>query len=112
MQFFLQNTVLPSLNSNIVAMSPKISNADKTDLYHPIFMNNFQFKIFPKILTDKLVTIAFGLISKEQKGFIASRNISECIYVASEVVSMFTNRSFGGNMAIKIDIRKTLDTFD
>lgn len=64
------------------------------------------------MLVDRLAIIAPNIISDQQRGFIRGRNISDCICVASEAVNMLDNRSFGGNLSIKFDIRKAFDTLD
>jgi hypothetical protein len=53
-----------------------------------------------------------SLISKEQRGFIKSRNIKDCICLTSEAINLLDTKSFGGNVALKIDISKAFDTLD
>jgi hypothetical protein len=52
------------------------------------------------------------LISAEQHGFIHGRDIKNCLCIASEAANLFHNKSFGGNLALKIDITKAFDTLD
>jgi len=52
------------------------------------------------------------IISIEQRGFIRDRNISECVIVASEAINVIDKRQFGGNVALKVDIKKAIDTLD
>lgn len=51
-------------------------------------------------------------ISLEQSGFIQGRKIEECIGITSEMFNMLHSKTFGGNMALKIDVRKAFDTLD
>ena len=44
--------------------------------------------------------------------FVRDRNISDCVIIASEMINLLTKKQFGGNIAIKVDIRKTFDTLD
>jgi hypothetical protein len=53
-----------------------------------------------------------SLVCEEQKGFIHDRNIKDCLCIASEAVNLLHNKSFGGNLALKIDISKAFDTLD
>jgi hypothetical protein len=53
-----------------------------------------------------------SIISEEQKGFIHDRNIKDCLCVASEAANLLHNKSFGGNLALKIDITKAFDTLN
>jgi len=73
---------------------------------------NFKFKIISKVLADRLASIMHEIVSPEQKGFIQGRNIKDCICLASEAANRLHNRSFGGNLALKIDISKAFDILD
>jgi hypothetical protein len=53
-----------------------------------------------------------NLISAEQQGFINGRDITNCLCIASEAANLLHNKSFGGNLALKIDITKAFDTLD
>ncbi|XP_058757247.1 uncharacterized protein LOC131630489 [Vicia villosa] len=61
---------------------------------------------------DLLATILPSLISKEQKDFIAGRNIKDGICLTSEVINILGNKSFSGNVTLKIDIAKAFDTLN
>jgi hypothetical protein len=73
-------------------------------------MANFKFKVISKVIADRLASIMLTLVSKEQKGFIHDRKIKECLCVASEAANLLHNKTFGGNLALKIDITKAFDT--
>ncbi|GAU35013.1 hypothetical protein TSUD_103360 [Trifolium subterraneum] len=53
-----------------------------------------------------------SIISEEQNGFIHDRNIKDCLCTASEAINLLHNKSYGGNLALKIDITKAFDTLD
>jgi ribonuclease HI len=112
LEFFTKSWILPGFNANIIALIPKSPEATSIDQYRPIAMANFKFKVISKILADRLASILPSIISDEQKGFIHDRNIQDCICIASEAVNLLHNKSFGGNLALKIDIRKAFDTLD
>jgi hypothetical protein len=67
-------------------------------------MANFKFKIISKILADILAPIMPSIISPEQRGFIHGRLIRVCICLTSEAINLLHNKSYGGNLALKIDI--------
>lgn len=100
--------LLPFLNSNLVVLIPKFLGVDTIENYRPIALANFQFKIINKVLAwaDRLATIAPKIISENQRGFIRDKHIHDCVCVASEVVNMMDKRIFGGDLALKIDIKK------
>jgi hypothetical protein len=112
LQFFTSGWIMPNFNSNTLILVPKTQNADSIDQFRPIAMANFKFKIISKVLADRLAKIMPTLISKEQRGFIQGRNIKDCICLTSEAINLLHKKSFGGNVAIKIDIYKAFDTLD
>lgn len=52
------------------------------------------------------------VISENQIGFIRDRHIYDCTGVASEAINLLHKRTFGGNIALKIDIKKAFDSMD
>lgn len=112
LEFFTKGWILPGFNSNIIALLPKNPNATSVDHYRPIAMANFKFKIISKILADRLAQLMPKIISKEQKGFIQNRDIRDCLCIASEAANLLHNKSYGGNIMLKIDISKAFDTLE
>jgi len=53
-----------------------------------------------------------AIISTQQRGFIKGRSIKDCICLTSEAVNVLNKKSFGGNLAMKIDIAKAFHTID
>ncbi|XP_045822398.1 uncharacterized protein LOC123915305 [Trifolium pratense] len=68
-------------------------------------------KIITKILAGRLSLIATKIISP-QRGFIPERHISDCVIITSEAINVLSKKSYAGNIALKIDIRKAFDTLD
>ena len=108
--FFISGHLLPSINSNFMVLIPKSPDAISVDQYRPIVLGNFIFKVITKILAERLSHISCRIISPNQFGFIKGRHIEECIAVASEGINLLNKRTHGGNVAIKIDIRKAFDS--
>lgn len=50
------------------------------------------------------------ITTENQFGFLKGRNIEECIISASKRVNLLDKKSVGGNIAMKINIRKTFDS--
>ncbi|XP_019423031.1 PREDICTED: uncharacterized protein LOC109332502 [Lupinus angustifolius] len=88
------------------------SGADRVEDFRPIALANFQFKIITKLIADRLASITPNIISSQQRGFIKGRKIQDCIYLASEAINLLPHKVFGGNLAIKLDIKKAFDTID
>jgi len=110
--FFTHNYIMPNLNSSLIILIPKVPGADKLDNFRPIALANFQFKIITKIIADRLGSITSNIISVHQKGFIPGRHIHDCIMTASEAVNLLSKKTHGGNLALKIDIKKAFDTIN
>ena len=111
-EFFTTGWLLPNYNANSIILIPKSPNADTIDQYRPIALANFKFKIITKVLADRLAYILPNIISTEQRGFVKGRNIRDCIALTSEAVNLLDKRSFGGNLALKIDVSKAFDTLN
>ena len=112
LQFFTTGWILPSFNSNNIVLIPKTNHADTMNDYRPIAIANFKFKIISKILADRLSTFMPAITSVQQRGFIKGRSIKDCICLTSEAINTLHNKSFGGNLALKVDIAKAFDTLD
>lgn len=67
LQFFSKNWILPGVNSNLVALIPKFTGADRIRNHRPIAPANFQFKIITKLLVDKLSMIGPKIISPSKE---------------------------------------------
>ncbi|KAK3212711.1 hypothetical protein Dsin_017417 [Dipteronia sinensis] len=65
--------------------------------------------IFP---ADRLAQIAARIVSPHQSRFIRDRHIDDCNALAFECVNVMHKKCYGGNLAMKIDIRKDFDTLD
>jgi len=110
LEFFQTSWLSPDFNANTLVLIPKIPNADRIEHYRPIALANFKFKIVSKVIADRLAVILPSIISKEQRGFVKGRNIKDYIALASEAINVHDKRSFGGNLALKIDVSKAFDT--
>ncbi|XP_061999298.1 uncharacterized protein LOC133716631 [Rosa rugosa] len=110
--FFQSGYILPNLNSSFVALIPKVQEANVITQFRPIAMANFSFKIITRILADRLAPIASRIILPNQFAFLKGRQISDCIFLASECVNLLDNKCCGGNVAIKFDVAKAFDTLN
>ncbi|XP_019465442.1 PREDICTED: uncharacterized protein LOC109363643 [Lupinus angustifolius] len=89
-----------------------MSGAERIEDYRPIALANFQFKIITKVSSSRLSVVAPKIVSSSQKGFIKGRSIKDCICIAYEAVNMLDHKTFRGNIAIKLDIKKDSDTLE
>ena len=110
--FFTSNSIMNNLNSNLLILIPKVKGADRLDNFRPIALANFQFKIITKILADRVGLVASKIVLVHQRGFIPGTHIQDCIMTASKVVNTLHKKTYGGNLALKIDVRKAFDTLN
>ncbi|KAF1871994.1 hypothetical protein Lal_00012213 [Lupinus albus] len=111
-QFFTQGWLLANLNSNKVILITKFYGVDSIEDFRPIVMANFQFKIITKVIADRLALVAPNIVSCHQRCFIKEKQILDCLCSTSEAINLLGHKTCGGNLAIKIDIKKAFDTMD
>lgn len=108
--FFLRDWILPHYNANTIVLIPKTNKAHKLNHFRHIALANFKHKIITKIMVDRLPTIIPFLISPKKKGYVNGRNIRGSICLTYEAINLLNYKTFGGNIALKIDIYKVFDT--
>jgi len=111
-QFFTNGWIMPNYNANTIVVIPKVDNVEFVEQFRLMALANFKFKFITKILADRLATIMSFIISEEQRGFIKGRKIKDCILLTSEVANFLHKTTYGGNLAMKINISKVFDTLD
>jgi hypothetical protein len=77
--------------------------------YHPICLLNVDFKIFTKVLSNRLSSVAKVVIGGNQTGFIKDRNILEGVLILHEVVHELKRKNKKG-LILKIDFEKAYDS--
>ena len=100
---------MPNYNSNTLILLPKVPNVDFIELFRSIALANLKFKIISKVLAGRLSPIFPSIISKEQKGFVQGICVKDCIGLTSEAVNLMHKKSYGGNLVMKVNIKKTFD---
>lgn len=111
-EFFITSVLAHNTNSNLIVLIPKVTWAQAMGDFCIIALANFQFKIVIKILANRMPLITMCIISIEQLGFIRDCNISKCVILAYEAIILIDKQQYGGNVALKVDIKKTFDILD
>ncbi len=104
-QFFQSSWLYPNMNSNFIVFIPKTPGA--ITQFRPIALANFFFKIIPKIIADRLASVASRI---DQHAFIKGRKIADCVALVSEGVHFMDKKAHGGNVGFKLDVTKAFDT--
>ena len=108
---FLNSASLPAnLNHTFVTLIPKVKNMEYVLEFRPISLCNVLYKIFSKVLANRLKRILPNIIIEHQSAFTKSRLISDNILVAFESLhSMQRHTEKDEYMAIKLDMSKAYD---
>src|SRR6266542_2452001 len=70
-----------SLNFGIITLIPKVQEANVIQQYRPICLLNVSFKIFTKVVTNRLNAVADKVISPSQTAFMCGRNILDGVII-------------------------------
>lgn len=98
------------LNNTLIVLIPKKENPEDFSHFRPISLCSVLYKLVMKVVANKFKVIFPKLLSQEQAGFIAGRNISDNIILAQEVIhSLRCKRKSNNWMAIKLDLEKAYD---
>ncbi|CAN0837506.1 LINE-1 retrotransposable element ORF2 protein [Linum grandiflorum] len=104
---------LPSfVNSVILTLIPKKSNAVDMKDFRPISCCNLVYKVISKILAKRLSMVLPELISAGQSAFIKGRLISDNILAAHELLRLYQRHKVSPRCAVKVDIMKAFDMVD
>jgi hypothetical protein len=99
---------LKRLNYGVITLVPKVYEANTIKQYRPICLLNVDFKIFSKLLNDRLTPIADNIISESKTASIKARNILEGVATLHEVLHEI-KRFKGQGVLFKIDFEKAYD---
>ena len=77
---------LHRLNFGNIILLPKKEDAKVIQQYRPICLLNVSFKIFTKVATNRLTTVAQKIISRTQTAFLPGRNIMEGAVILHETL--------------------------
>jgi len=75
-----------SLNSTFIALIPKKKGAKELRDFRPISLIGSMYKIFSKVLTERLKKVMSKLVDSQQLAFIKGRQIMDAVLIANEVV--------------------------
>jgi hypothetical protein len=84
--FHKGNLDIARLNYGVITLVPKGKDVDKIQKYRPICLLNVSFKIFMKVLVNRLIRVIKSVILLNQTAFIHGRYILEGVNVLYEVM--------------------------
>lgn len=99
---------LARLNYGVINLIPKIQEANEVKQYRPICVSNVIFKIFTKMMSNRLTELADSIIGKNQSAFIKGRYIVDSAVILHEVLHELRVKNLQG-VVMKIDFEKAYD---
>ena len=90
-------------NATHLALLPKENQPSSFYRFQPISLCNSSYKILTKIIATRLKPILPSLISENQGGFLANRQISDSILLVQEAIHSSQNRKEKG-FILKLDL--------
>ena len=91
-----------SLNFDVRTLLPKTQEASKIQQYRSICLLNVSFKIFTKVATICVNSVADNIISPSQTAFMRGQNISAGVVILHETVHELHRKNQSG-VIFKID---------
>ena len=105
------STFPPSLDHSFITLIPKVKSPEYISQYQPISLSNVLYRVYSKVLANKLKKLLPNIVSEQQSAFMTDCLISDNIMVAFETLHYMRNHSTGstGFMALKLDMSKAYD---
>lgn len=108
---FQKGLIIKEWNHTFLHLIPKKVHSTCIQDFRPIACCNTLYKVFTKILCNRLVPFMDKLVSPNHTAFIKGRSIGDGILFAHEII-----RGLGGKdnkyMCIKVDLKKAYDSIN
>lgn len=108
-EFFREARLPPYYTTSFIITIPKENNPINFSKFWPISLYLVAYKIFSKILVNRLVVVLLRLISEKQGSFIQGRSIHENISLAKKILQSLNKKVMRGNVMIKVEMTKAYD---
>jgi hypothetical protein len=96
------------LNFGVLTLVPKVKEANQIQQYRPICLLNVSYKIFTKVATNRISSVADHLVNPTQTAFMRGRNILDGVVIIHETVHELHRKKLSG-VIFKIDFEKAYD---
>lgn len=106
--FFRTRKLLKKLNKTFIALIPKVKDPGTLSDFNSISLCNTTYKIFSKIIVNRLKPLLHKFIGKTQNEFVLGCQIIDAAITTHEVLHSM-EKSDNPSMALKLDISKAYD---
>jgi hypothetical protein len=96
------------LNFGEIILLPKINEVERIQQYRPICLLNVSVKIFTKVATISLNTVADHVVRPSQIAFMPGWNTLDGVAILHETIHELHSKKLNG-LILKIDFEKTYD---
>lgn len=112
--FFDGSGKIDPLHDTNIVLIPKVEGADAINLFRPISLCNFSYKIVSKIIVNRMKSLLDKCVSPNQRAFVPGRLIQDNILIAHEAFHHLKTNKKGSRfeMAVKIDMNKAYDRLE
>nr|GEY09195.1 RNA-directed DNA polymerase, eukaryota [Tanacetum cinerariifolium] len=107
--FFHHNSFPKGSNSSFIALIPKTSDANMVKDFRPISLIGSMYKIFAKILANRLVFILRYLVNETQSTFVRDRQILDDPFILNEIIQWCKSKK-KHSLIFKVDFEKAFDS--
>jgi hypothetical protein len=104
-EFHAGRLPIHSLNFGIITLLPKVTEAIQIQQFRPIYLLNVSFKVFTKVLNNRILKVSDKLIGPSQTAFIPGRYIMEGVVVLHETIHELHKKKQHG-VILKLDFEK------
>ncbi|CAL9004798.1 unnamed protein product [Prunus brigantina] len=109
--FFNGIIELDKVNDTNIVLIPKVPHPESVNQFRPISCCNFSYKVFAKVLANRLRPVLEQIISHHQSAFVPNRQIQDNVIIAHEVFHhlKLQKKAKRYEMAMKLDMSKAYD---
>jgi hypothetical protein len=110
--FFASGLLLKEVNATILTLVIKKVNPSAMGDFRPIACCNVVYKCSTKIISNRMLPLLSDLVSLNQSAFIPSKNISENVLLAQEIVRDYHKDKGNPRCTLKVDLMKAYDSIN
>jgi hypothetical protein len=107
-EFHKGHLPLYSLNFGIITLLPKQKEVKQTQQFRPICLLNVSFKIFTKVMTNRVALVAQKVIRPSQTTFMSGRNIMEGVVILHGTIHEMHRKKLDV-VILKLDFEQAYD---